>query len=55
MKIVIGIEKDNLSSCQIKKQNKVIDWSELTRDEQIKILNSISSHYNLLNRFIKSE
>lgn len=54
MKVIIEV-KDDLSSCQFKKGNKVIEWSDLTRKEQIVILNSISGQYNLFNRFIKSE
>lgn len=53
MKAIIKIEKDNLSSIQFKQGNKVLDWSAMTRAEQVKLLNAIAQHHGLFSRFVK--
>lgn len=32
-----------------------IEWNQLTRDEQITLLNGFASGYNLFSRFLKEE
>lgn len=37
------------------KNDKVVQFKDLTRNEQIKILNSFSQNYNCLVRFLKEK
>ena len=37
------------------KDNKVVQFEDLSRSEQIKILNSLSQNYNCLVRFLKEK
>ena len=37
------------------KNDKVVQFEDLARDEQIKILNSLSQNYNCLVRFFKEK
>jgi hypothetical protein len=56
MKAIIEIKKNSvLSSICFKSGNKTIDWSQLTRKEQITILNGMISFNKLFSRFIKEE
>lgn len=46
----------NLCGMTIKdKDNKVVLFEDLSRSEQIKILNSLSQNYNCLVRFFKEK
>ena len=46
----------NLCGMTIKdKDNKVVQFEDLSRSEQIKILNSLSQNYNCLVRFLKEK
>ena len=55
MKTIIETDKDNLAGIQFKKLNKTVNWEELNRSEQIKILNAFSAYYGLYSKFIKPE
>lgn len=55
MKAIFHISEEELSSCVLKKKNKVIQWGDLTKEEQNKLLKSIASFYNLFSKFIKPE
>lgn len=37
----------------LKEGNKVLDWNNLTREEQIKFLNGLASMYGLFRRVLK--
>lgn len=39
----------------IKEGIKVLDWDDLTREEQIKFLNGLASMYELFRRFLKDK
>lgn len=46
----------NLCGMTIKdKDNKMVSFEDLSRSEQIKILNSLSQNYNCLVRFLKEK
>lgn len=55
MKTIIETGTDNLSGIHFKKGNKVINWEDLSRNEQIKVLNSFSAYYGLYSKFLKIE
>lgn len=53
-KITITTEKGELNSAAIIKQGtKIINWIDLSRDEQIRLLNAVASFHELFSRFIK--
>lgn len=55
MKAIIEINETNLAAIEFKKSNKAIDWKDLSRTEQIKILNAMNAYHNLYINFIKPE
>ena len=57
MKVILdfGNPKDNLVGFQIKEGKKVISFENLTRKEQIKILNSLSNFHGLFLKCLKAE
>ena len=55
MKTIIETGNDNLAGIHFKKGNKVINWEDLSRSEQVKILNAFSAYYGLYSKFIKPE
>ena len=55
MKTIIETNETNLASIQFKKSNKVTDWQDLSREEQEKLLNTLSAYYDLYAKFIKPE
>lgn len=53
--VILEVE-GNLCGTTIKdKDNKVVQFEDLSRSEQIKILNSLSQNYNCLVRFLKEK
>ena len=53
--VILKVE-GNLCGMTIKdKDNKVVQFEDLSRSEQIKILNSLSQNYNCLVRFLKEK
>ena len=55
MKAIIEINESGLCSLDFKKEKKQINWDELTRVEQIRIVNSLSKFHELFSKFIKPE
>ena len=55
MKAIIEINENGLCSLDFKKGKKQINWDELTRVEQIRIVNSLSKFHELFSKFIKPE
>ena len=55
MKAIIEINENGLCSLDFKKEKKQINWDELTRVEQIRIVNSLSKFHELFSKFIKPE
>lgn len=45
----------NNDVAEIKKDGDPLGWEKLTREEQIELLNSMASMYNLFKRFLKEE
>jgi len=54
MKTIIETDETDLSGLSFEKEGVITDWQDLTREEQIKILNAIGAHYNLFSKFIKT-
>ena len=46
---------EKLAGMQIKIDNKTAEWQNLTRQQQIWILNALAGHHELLSRFLKGE
>lgn len=53
-KIEITWSGKNIGLC-IKEGGKFVDWSGLTREDQLKVLNSLADMYGLFSRFLKEE
>lgn len=53
--MIVEIEIDELAGCRIIDDDKVINWEDLTRQQQIKILNSFANFYELFVKFLKEE
>lgn len=54
IKAIFEIEEDsNLAGVQFKCNGKTIDWVELTRREQVRMLNAWAGHRELFYKFIK--
>lgn len=55
LKVILEVN-GNLCGMTIKdKSDKMVQFEDLTRSEQIKILNSLSQNYNCLVRFLKEK
>lgn len=55
LKVILEVD-GNLCGMTIKdKDDKVVQFEDLTRSEQIKILNCLSQNYNCLVRFLKEK
>lgn len=46
---------DNLCGYSFIKEGKQVQWSELSRQEQISVLNSFAQGYELFEKFLKEE
>jgi len=46
---------EKLAGMQIKIDNKTEHWENLTRQQQIWILNALAGHHELFSRFLKDE
>lgn len=55
MKTIIEIDESGLCSLDFKKGKKRINWEELTRIEQLRVLKALSNFHELFSKFIKSE
>ena len=55
METIIETNETDLAGVQFKKNNKVTDWHDLSRSEQIKVLNAFSAYYGLYSKFLKTE
>ena len=54
IKAIFEIEEDsNLAGVQFKCNGKTIDWEDLTRREQVRMLNAWAGHRELFYKFIK--
>ena len=55
MKTIIETNETDLAAIKFKKSNKITNWEDLSRVEQIKVLNAFSSYYGLFSKFLKPE
>ena len=53
--ITVKLEIDKNAGCVIKKGRKTMQWEDLTREEQVSILNTFENFYALFYRFLKEE
>lgn len=51
-KVEISWSGDNIG-CKMTEGEKILDWGELSRDEQMHILSGIAGMYDLFYRFLK--
>lgn len=54
MKTIIETDETDLAGLQFEKEGVITDWQNLTREEQIKILNTFQAYYELYSKFIKA-
>lgn len=55
MKTIIETNETDLAAVQFKKSNKITNWEDLSRSEQIKVLNAFSAYYGLYSKCLKPE
>ena len=55
MKTIIEIDESGLCSLDFKKGKKQINWAELTRVEQLRVLKTLSNFHELFSKFIKPD
>ena len=51
----IDITVSELAGYQFHIDGKKVDWDDMSREQQIKVLNSFSQGYRLFERFLKAE
>ena len=52
MKIVIEQSEDNLSSLEILKEEKTVQWQELTQKEKEEFVMMLRQYYSLFSKFL---
>lgn len=53
--LTIDIQVSELAGYEFYIDGKKIDWEDMSREQQIKVLNSFSQGYNLFVRFLKEK
>lgn len=53
LKVILEVDGDLCGMTIKNRVNKMVQFEDLARSEQIKILNSLSQNYNCLVRFLK--
>ncbi len=53
--LTIDIQVSELAGYKFYIDGKKVDWEDMSREQQIKVLNTFSQGYNLFVRFLKSE
>ena len=54
MKATIDISDEDLTALVLTDdKNEIIEWSDLSKNQQIKLLNSLQEFHTLYSRFIK--
>ena len=51
----ISVTISELAGYQFHIDGKKVDWDDMSREQQIKVLNSFSQGYRLFERFLKAE
>ena len=51
----IDITVSELAGYEFNIDGKKVEWEDMTREQQIKVLNSFSQGYRLFERFLKAE
>lgn len=56
IKAIFEIEEDsNIAGVMFECEGKTIQWQDMSRLEQIRMLNAWASHHQLFSRFLKEE
>lgn len=55
LKVILEVDGDLCGMTIKNRDNKMVQFEDLTRSEQIKILNCLSQNYNCLVRFLKDK
>lgn len=53
--MTIDIQVSELAGYKFYQDGEEIEWEDMTRQQQIKVLNSFSQGYKLFERFLKEE
>jgi len=53
MKTIIETDETNLAGLTFEKEGKIICWQDLTKEEQIKIINTFIAYSKLYSKFLK--
>ena len=53
--MTIDIQVSELAGYEFHIDGKKVDWDDMSREQQIKVLNSFSQGYRLFERFLKAE
>jgi hypothetical protein len=53
IKATITVDDKDYAGMVFKKVNKIIEWGDLEKEQQIKPLNSMANFHELFSRFIK--
>lgn len=53
--LTIDIQVSELAGYKFHIDGKKVDWEDMSREQQIKVLNSFSQGYRLFERFLKAE
>lgn len=54
MKTIIETDETDMAGLSFEKEGDITNWKDLTREEQIKILNTFQAYYELYSKFIKT-
>lgn len=55
LKVILEVDGDLCGMTIKNRDNKMVQFEDLARSEQIKILNCLSQNYNCLVRFLKDK
>lgn len=55
LKVILEVDGDLCGMTIKNRDNKMVQFEDLARSEQIKILNCLSQNYNCLVRFLKEK
>lgn len=53
--LTIDIQVSELAGYKFHIDGKKVDWEDMSREQQINVLNSFSQGYRLFERFLKAE
>jgi len=53
MKTIIETNETSLAAISFEEEGEAVQWEDMSRDKQIKIINTLSQFHNLFYKFIK--